>query len=77
MARTKGCERDLPLRHHLVLARNAAQEWPEPVAQLRRDEGPSFLGAKDTVVVGADVGPGRPLSRPFETLATTNARPQR
>lgn len=40
----------------LVLACDAAQEWPEPVTQLRRDEGPAVFGAEHAMVVGADVG---------------------
>ena len=40
---------------HSILPGDAAQKWPEPLAQSRRDEGPAFFGAKDAVVVGADV----------------------
>jgi len=31
---------------HFVFSRDAAQEWPTPVAQFRRDEGPSSLVLK-------------------------------
>jgi len=41
---------------HLMLASDAAQEGPESLAQGWVDERSSFLGAKDTMVVGADVG---------------------
>ena len=41
---------------HLILPRDAAQERPESIAQLRRDERPALFGAKDAMVVGADVG---------------------
>jgi hypothetical protein len=43
-------------RRHLILSRDAAEEGPEPVAQLRWDEGPTLFGAKNAMVVGADVG---------------------
>src|SRR5262245_18137594 len=39
-----------------LLARNAAQEWPEPLPQGRRNRRASFFGAEDTVEIGADVG---------------------
>src|SRR6266851_5861161 len=41
---------------HLILPRDATQERPEPIAQLRRNEGASFFGAKDAMVIGAHVG---------------------
>ena len=31
---------------HFILPGNAAEERPEPVAQIRRDEGATFLGAE-------------------------------
>jgi len=52
---------------HLILPRDATEKWPESLAQLWRDQGPAFFGAKDAMVVGADVGhPGiQPSLRDF------------
>jgi hypothetical protein len=41
---------------HLVLASDPAQEGPESIAQLRRDEGTTLFGAEDAVEIRADVG---------------------
>ena len=41
---------------HFVLARDAAEERPEPIAQCRCDKGATFFRAKDAVVVGTDIG---------------------
>ena len=43
-------------RPHFVLTRNAAQEWPEPLAQGGRNQRAAFLGAENAVEIGADVG---------------------
>jgi hypothetical protein len=41
---------------HLVLARNAAQKRPESLGECRSDEGTTFFGAEDAMMVGTDVG---------------------
>ena len=61
---------------HLILSRNAAQEWPEPVAQLRRDERSAFFGAEDTMVVRTDVGHVEYSAVPSGLGSTTNSQPQ-
>lgn len=43
---------------HFVLPGDAAQKRPEPVAQFRSDEPPSFLGAENAMKIGTDVGLG-------------------
>lgn len=44
---------------HLVLPRDAAQEGPEPVAELGGDQRPALLGAENAMVMGTDVGHAR------------------
>ena len=43
---------------HFILPGDAAEEWPEPFTQLRRDEWAAFLGAEDAMEIGTDVGHG-------------------
>ena len=41
---------------HLVLSRDAAEKRPESVSEQWGDEGMTFLGAEDAMMVGADIG---------------------
>jgi hypothetical protein len=43
---------------HLVLPGDTAQKGPESIAQLRRDERKTFLGAEDAMEIRADVRHG-------------------
>src|SRR6266481_6865339 len=62
-------------RRHLILPRDAAQEWPESVAQLRRDERPAFFDAKDAMVVGANVGHANHSAVPSGLRSIMNSQP--
>lgn len=53
---------------HFVLACDAAQKWPQPVAQFRRDERATFLGAEDAMKIGTDVGYGIHSAVPSELM---------
>jgi hypothetical protein len=53
---------------HFVLPGDAAQKRPEPVAQFRSDELPSFLGAENTMKIGADGGHGIHSAVPSELM---------
>ena len=41
---------------HFILAGDAAEKWPEPPAEVRRDEWSPFFGAENAMEIGADVG---------------------
>lgn len=42
--------------NHFVLTRNAAEKWPQPLAEFGRDERTAFLGAEHAMEIGTDVG---------------------
>ena len=43
---------------HFILPGDAAEERPEPFAQVRRDKSATFLGAEEAMEIGTNVGHG-------------------